>query len=411
MILKLHNRNREYTCRRLCSVFLAILLLLPICSAMSYVGVCNKANLTANREVRPGHSYRVRLVMDSTAVGYEGYFSYDSSVLTLVRAIPVNNDLYVDFQVSTETGYVRVTHSQPVRYMLDLTFAVSSKAKIGSETTVRFHSGSLIHENTTEPINDVSFSFLFVEKKSDDATLRALDVSVFRSESDREQNKNPFYASLSPAFSSSQRSYSVTVPNEFSHFSIKAKANDSAATVASVSKGELTEGIVNSVDITVRAEDGTEFTYTLQIFRESYSENSTNISDIISDTSLEESSEEESADESSEESEEPDASSESQESFEESDFSEVLSVSDVSSDESSVDSDTSSWEESKADDSSDYSDNGSSISPSLAPIPSEDSGLTSKNWTGLFFCIAAVSALSITVLVIRILFLFHKKRH
>ena len=176
MNLKLCNQKTNTLLKRTMAVLLSVLLLLPICGAVSFVGYCNSAGISAEREVRPGSSFVVRLAMDSATTGYEGYFDYDASVLTLTRVVPVNSDLYVDFQVTTETGYVRVTHSKPVRQMLQLTFFVDEDAAIESETTIRFYSGYAISGTAKEKVDDDTFRLKIVERKSSDATLKALNV-------------------------------------------------------------------------------------------------------------------------------------------------------------------------------------------------------------------------------------------
>ncbi len=414
MNLKLHNQKSNTWLNKLVSVLLSFLMLIPICGAVSYVGSCNGANLSAEREVRPGYSYVVRLIMDSAATGYEGYFSYDTSVLTLTRVVPVNSDLYTDFRVTTETGYVRVTHSESVHQMLQLTFMVDERAKIGTEAMIRFHSGSVINGTTSESVADVSFRFKIVERKSSDATLRGIDVSVYRSLSDRDQNTNGFMASLAPSFSASNTMYSLTVANEFSYFRVVATPNDSTATVISVSDGELTEGKINTVNVIVQAEDGTQKTYVLQIFRERSFENSIDVSDPVSDDPSEEPPE--SSSEQSFENSSLDTSSEIDDSAgAESEESDLSSEDSFLSEEGSSDTeslDESSDIEDKEESHETDSDTKSSLPSPLSSVhaSSDGSGIDTRNWTGVFFCIAAVSVLAIAVLLIRILVLFYKKK-
>jgi len=407
--LKLCNQKKNIILKKVFLIALSFLIMLPICGAMSFVGSCNSASITAEREVRAGHSYQVRLVLDSAATGYEGYFSYDASVLTLTRIVPVNSDLYQDFQVQTETGYVRVTHSSSVRQMLSLTFYVNENAKTNTEALIRFYSGKVINQASAESVADTSFRFLVVDRKSSDATLRGLDVVVYHSSSDRDQNSDGFFANLIPSFSSTHTTYSVTVPNEFSHYLVQPTVNDSTAKVTSVLKGELTEGVVNTVEVSVTAEDGSKKTYLLQMFRERAPEISVEPSEPSEDISLDESSETQSeesselsdvssiVESSADESEESNISFE--DSFDESSVSEESSEQEISSAES--DEETSSLVSDRSQ--SSLSSNEQASSDDRKPIDS-------KNLTGIFFAVAALSVLAIAVLFVRILYLVHKKR-
>lgn len=365
---------------RVFSILLTVFLLLPVFSNIISVALGNSVSLSAERDIQPGSSFTVRLSLETAEIGYEGHLSYDESVLILTRITPVNNDSYIDFQVSTESGYVSVTHSEPVRRMLQLTFSVSSDAEIGSETVVRFYSGNVLRDGGAEAVDDVAFEFRITDRKSSDATLRSLEVLVFKSESDRDQNKNAFSASLTPVFSSDNETYSTTVANEYSFFQIVATPKDSGAAVVSGSDGELTEGDVNTVALTVEAEDGSEKTYYIQIFRESVSHTSVETSFPISDVTSEESA----------------ASSEETASEETADASDFLS-------------------EEMSDSQSGESDAGSSIdlSESFVSRFSESSFAgadDTKNWTGIILCIAAIGALTLFVLMLRIFILFHKKQ-
>lgn len=383
MILKYTNQPYHHKEKRIfaktLAVILSFFLLMPIISASMIIGYCNNSNLSAEREIRPGAPVTVRLFLDTAEIGYQGYFSYDPSVLSLTRIIPVNSDLYVDFRVSTESGFVHVTHNTPVRQMVQLTFLVSSDAAIGSKTSVRFYSGKVLGGGVPETLDDVSFEFTVVDRKSSDASLRSLSVSVYQSEADRDRDENAFFTALAPAFSAAVRTYSATVANEYVFFRVIASPNDSNAAVTSISDGELTEGAVNSVLVNVEAEDGTKNTYTIQIFRESPSDTSMNVSYPVSEVT----------------SEEPFAES-----------------SEITSEEASEDT---SFEENPTASESPYES--TSEEEAVPPNDTSASVFTStpdpqepRNWTGIILCIAAVGALSLLVLTLRVIILFRKKQ-
>ena len=373
---------------RALALLLAIVLLVPVICVTGLVGVCYTARISGESEVRPGYSFTLRLSMDSGAFGCQGILSYDSSVLKLTGVEPVNGKFQEEFHFYSETGLVIVTHDTPVTKMLKITFTVLDTAEIGSTTTVSFTSGEILNGSRKEAVNDVSYTVKIVDAKSDDATLKSLGVKVFAGTSD----ETGFMPTLNPSFSSSTALYSATVPNEYSSYELNGVCNDSAAEILSVTKGELEEGM-NTLVITVRAENGSEKEYTLMLFRERPPE----ISQVVSyesapepDVSIEE------PDESSEEESIPEESDEASSSIsEESELSEDAS-SEESISEESAESFTSSV------------DSSASSTPELIiPKPYQsDSG----NWSGIILCIAAVGGICIVALVIRIFVLFRKKQ-
>lgn len=69
---------------------------------------------------------------------------------------------------------------------------------------------------------------------------------------------------LTPAFSKDTLEYSVTIPEGTKEINIIAKASDSKSTVSGVGTQAVTEG-TNSFPIVVKAENGSEKTYTLKV--------------------------------------------------------------------------------------------------------------------------------------------------
>lgn len=366
---------------------LALVLLVPVICVTGLVGVCYTARMSGETEVRPGHSFTLRLSMDSGAFGCQGILSYDSSVLKLTGVEPVNGNYQEEFHFYSETGLVIVTHDRPVTKMLKITFTVLDTAEIGSTTTVSFISGEILNGSRKETVNDVFYTVKMVDAKSDDATLKSLGVKVFAGASD----ETGFMPTLNPSFSASTTLYSATVPNEYSAYELNGVCNDSAAEILSAVEGELEEGM-NTLVITVRAENGSEKEYTLMLFRERPPE----ISQVISyestpepDVSIEE------PDESSEEESEEESSLVSEEESE---------LSEDTSSEESVSEESNESIESSAESSA---SSASSIPELVIPKPYQpDSG----NWSGIILCIVAVGGICIVALVIRIFILFRKKQ-
>jgi len=260
------------------------------------------AKLTGDSEAQQGESFTLRLVLDNGAFGYRGVLSYDSSVLKLTKIAPVNGDLKENSDYDSDTGLAVVTHTTRVTKMLKVTFAVKDSAKVGN-TKISFTSGEALNGSRATAVNDASATVKITKKKSADATLKSLSVKVFSGDNDRDGST----LTLEPSFSSDTMSYNGSVSNECSSFKIDAVCSDSAAKVLSATEGSLNEGM-NIIAIKVRAEDGTEKTYTINLLREEVPEVSQESSeDTSSDPGVSEEesdvSEEDSSREESEESE------------------------------------------------------------------------------------------------------------
>lgn len=93
--------------------------------------------------------------------------------------------------------------------------------------------------------------------KSNDATLKKLDVSGF---------------TLSPRFNKNTTSYSMTVNNNITGLKVTAIPNNNAAKVTVTGNNNWQEGM-NTVRITVKAEDGSEKTYIVNVNRKSSNNN------------------------------------------------------------------------------------------------------------------------------------------
>lgn len=353
---------------------LASVLLLPIACITDLVGVCYAAKISGGKEVRPGQSVTLRLSVDSSVVGYQGTISYDSSFLELKNVEPVNDDLLKESYANYDTGFIMVTHKEPVSKILKITFTVLDTAKIGSTTTVSFTDGEIVQGTEKESINDIYYTLKVVEPKSEDATLKSLTVRVYEDESDALS----FSPDFNPAFSPDTILYRIMVPNEYSRYKLDGVCNHSAASIIYDDEGELEEGM-NLVEVTVRAEDGSEKAYTLMLFRERRPE----ISQVVSDESVFR------PDESSEESSEENIEESAMVSEAEDEISEDTLIEEIS--ESLVTSATP----------SDVSAPELMMSSPYQP----DGG----NWTGIILCIAAVGGVCVITLVIRVFILLGKK--
>ena len=211
-----------------------------------------------------------------------------------------------------------ITYSEPVTKLLNITFNVLDSVEPGTTTDVRFTECEVVDGFDIEYIDDASFTTSVVKKKSSDAKLKSMSVTVFQGDSD----KNGTKIALDPAFSSRTTTYNATVSNEYTRYEIKASCNNSAAEIISKTKGELKEGS-NTITIMVRAEDGSEKKYTVKLVREEPPQ----ISEESSEAPSEEPSEPNESEESEYSEETPSQDESEEESFpEESDTSEETSA-------------------------------------------------------------------------------------
>ena len=383
---KTQNERTSLLKHRIIAICLAMLLLLPVCYVTSLTGLGYTASLSAKETVCPGYSYILRVALDDAAIGFEGYLSYDTSVLTLDKVVPVNPDLQNEFHVYSETGLISITHDEPVRKMLNITFWVKGDAEIGSQTVVRLTSCKGIDSKGKHSIPDVSFTFTVVDGRSSDTTLEGLYVALYASEEDYQNDTNGVNAILQPAFSSSKRVYESDVPNRYSYYRIKPDATHDNAEVRGVLEGSLTHGETKRIVLTVIAENGTEGTYTIDLISEEAPVVSDEPSQETSDTSSKESDESEESEEESIDNSEP---SEEPSEDAESDLSDTTSA----ESEETLTSAASS------------SSTGSYTTTSFGRFESK-----SDNLSGIILCIAAVGGLALIVLVVRIMVLFRKKQ-
>ena len=395
------NLNRNYhknqilraLRKHIFAMLLSFSLLLPLLFSVGLTGSCYTVTLSSEKEVRPGQSFTVRLRLDESAYGYQGVVVYDSSVLTMTNVKPVNNgeDILDEFHVYADTGLVVVTHKDPVKNMLNITFRVSDDAKIGSSTSIHVHSGEVLNGENREAANDVSFIVKFVNKKSSDAALSSLAMKVLDAEGQE------LSVDLSPSFSGKTTFYKAdNVPDSYVRYQFSARTADSSAKIDSALEGSLEEGW-NEVSISVRAEDGTLEKYTVMIFREYREE----VSQVVS---------EETPSEQEPSSEEP-VSSEDAASEEESSEDQTSEESDPSEADPSVEPSEGPSEENSPDNSEEssvVSEESSSASSSIAPIVPYHP--ETHDWTGIIFGIAAGGAIAIVALLIRILFIYRKKQ-
>lgn len=181
----------------------------------------------------------------SSSIGaVEGYLSFDSSVIEYTSG----NNTSLSSGSKVKMVGIGDGSSSTVK------FTVKFKCKAAGTSSLSLSGTVLDYE--TESSSSVSASKSVTVKGasalSSDATLKSLVGS---------------YGSLTPAFSPSVTSYSVTVPNNVTVYTITANTNHSGAKTTYSGSKELKVG-VNTRSVTVTAEDGvTKKTYTIKITR------------------------------------------------------------------------------------------------------------------------------------------------
>ena len=147
-----------------------------------------------------------------------------------------------------------------------LLYTVKFKVKSGTQIgTASFSMTGIVANNASIqeiPAANVtagSTSINIIKLYSDDNTLKSLTVSA---------------GTLSPSFSPAQLSYTVSVPYSVTSITINAGANHSAATVSGdIGKALSLDVGTKTFKITVKAQDGTEKTYTVAVTREKCTDN------------------------------------------------------------------------------------------------------------------------------------------
>lgn len=192
--------------------------------------------------------------------GYEGYINFDSSKLEYVSMSNVVSG-WVNYPApqSGKIKFLGYDDNPPSNAKSSDTkiMTVVFKALVSEGTTdvtitnIKGSTGSGIKIVADDTSTTVSFKE--AEKpKSNDATLKELSVGG---------------QTLTPAFSPSVTSYSLTVPNTVTGLDVNAITNDAKAS-AKVSGNSGFKVGSNNITITVTAEDGSKKSYTITVKRE-----------------------------------------------------------------------------------------------------------------------------------------------
>ena len=193
----------------------------------------------------------VSLTISSSTGGIGGvdlYVTYDSSYLTYTGT---GGSCSMEFYNDNGSGSYHIVGYYPGRgetgsFSITLNFTAN---KAGSSSV--YVSGEVSDGEALPMSTSFSSGSVTINTKSSDATLKSLTVGS---------------GSLSPAFSPSTTSYSLSVANSVSKLTVSANVNDAAATVSVSGNNSLSVG-QNTVTITVTAGDSTVKKYTITVTR------------------------------------------------------------------------------------------------------------------------------------------------
>lgn len=222
--------------------------------------------------------------------------------------IAIISSLILPLTVNAASGTIKVTGSSQVVVgnKITLTVTLSSSTKIGSWqmnlnydknylqlTSTNSEAGGTMMANTTATgLTKKTYTFTFKALKTgstkvsidsylvyafDDLSQMSISTSsktvkiMTQEELEATYSKDNNLKSLSvegfelnEEFSKDLTAYTVTVPEDTKQITINAKENDSSASVTGTGTFDVTQG-TNTFEIVVRAENGSEKTYTLTI--------------------------------------------------------------------------------------------------------------------------------------------------
>ena len=224
--------------------------------------------LSGNKTIHENGTVTVTVGVNnaSNLWGFKAPISYDSNKLTLTNyvgqngfGIAVGTNLVVDSS-NGKNGNVKVA---------TLTFKATSNFKIGEKTTISLGAAEGSDGNTIMNGTGSSISISVVAPKSSNNNLKSLSI----------ENETL-------DFKKDNLNYSLTVDYAVSNIVINATVEDSKATVSGSGSHNLNI-YNNSFPIVVKAEDGSEKTYTIQVIRKDEKGNTRELSTDNSLKSLE----------------------------------------------------------------------------------------------------------------------------
>ena len=225
--------------------YLLIGLLTIILVPLSVNAASGTIKVTGTSQVVVGNRVTLTVTLSSgVAIGsWEMNLSYDSNYLELVSTNSEGNG--TKMVNSSATGTNKKTYTFTFRTKK----TGSTTVKVNTYDAYAFSDLSQLSLSSSGKTLRIITQEELEASYSKDNDLKSLSVEGFE---------------LSPEFSKDVTEYTVTVPEDTKEVTINATENDSAASVTGTGTFEVTQG-TNTFDIVVRAENGSEKTYTVKV--------------------------------------------------------------------------------------------------------------------------------------------------
>lgn len=229
--------------KKLKFILLSIVALIMI--PLSVNAASGTIKVTGSSQVVVGNRITLTVTLSSsTSIGsWQMNLNYDKSYLQLTST---NSEAGGTMMAnSSATGVKTKTYTFTFKALK----SGSTKVSIDSYLAYAFDDLSKMDISTSSKTVKIITQDELEASYSKDNNLKSLSVEGFE---------------LSPAFSKDVTEYTVTVPEDTKEVTINATENDSAATVSGTGTFEVTQG-TNTFQIVVRAENGSEKTYTITV--------------------------------------------------------------------------------------------------------------------------------------------------
>ena len=229
--------------KKLKFILLSIVTLIMV--PLSVNAASGTIKVTGSSQVVVGNRITLTVTLSSsTSIGsWQMNLNYDKSYLQLTST---NSEAGGTMMAnSSATGVKTKTYTFTFKALK----SGSTKVSIDSYLAYAFDDLSKMDISTSSKTVKIITQDELEASYSKDNNLKSLSVEGFE---------------LSPAFSKDVTEYTVTVPEDTKEVTINATENDSAATVSGTGTFEVTQG-TNTFPIVVRAENGSEKTYTITV--------------------------------------------------------------------------------------------------------------------------------------------------
>ncbi|MBE6156218.1 MAG: hypothetical protein E7161_00520 [Firmicutes bacterium] len=218
------------------------LFIVTLLSLIILPGVVNAASgkitVSSTSTIVVGNKVTVTVKL-SAGASWEMNLNYDKNYLQLVSG---GGEAGGTKMVNTSTGKPNRTYTFTFKTLKK----GSTTVKVGSYYIVDDNFNTMSITNNSKTIKIITQAELEASYSKDN-NLKSLEVEGYE---------------LIPEFKKDTLDYSVNVPEGTTSITVKAKENDSKASVSGDGAIEVTEGI-NNVSVVVRAENGSEKTYNL----------------------------------------------------------------------------------------------------------------------------------------------------